>query len=76
MLLDFSKTFDTLDNSLMLAILQHLGLGQSILQVFKNYFLNRTQTVKVNDNFSDIAGLKCDVPQGPMLGTLLFSLYM
>nr|CAI5835546.1 unnamed protein product [Callosobruchus analis] len=74
-LLDFSKAFDTLNHKLMLNILNYIGLSHSAVQLFDSYNSDRMQSVNVAGNRSSFLRLHSGVPQGSILGPLLFSVY-
>lgn len=74
-LLDYSKAFDTLDHTTLRTKLQYFGVGDLALQFFVNYLNNRHQRVVLNNAFSEFIALNKGVPQGSILGPLLFSLY-
>ena len=76
LLLDMSAAFDTVDHGLLLNVLERCyGLGGVILEWFKDYLCDRTCSVKVKDCFSNIICLLFGVPQGSILGPILFILY-
>ena len=75
-LIDLQKAFDTLDHSLLLEKLGLLNFSENTILWFKSYLSNRTFLVNVESTFSDPADLKCGVPQGSILGPLLFLLYI
>ena len=76
-LLDISAAFDTLDHFLLLEIMSnHLGIGGMVLEWFRNYLSNRQQHVKINNSKSDPLIIKHGVPQGSILGPILFSVYL
>ena len=60
----------------MLAKLNHYGIGGVSNDWFKSYLSNRNQYVSINGYESGLAGLNCGVPQGSVLGHLLFLLYI
>jgi hypothetical protein len=75
-LLDLSAAFDTIDHGLLLSRLEHVfGVRDSALLWFSSYLSNRTQTVSINNSTSDPALLRYGVPQGSVLGPVLFVLY-
>lgn len=74
--LDLSKAFDTLDHDILLNKLEYYGIKNNSLNFFKSYLENRTQSVLYNNIKSDSKVLPCGVPQGSVLGPLLFILYI
>ena len=74
-LLDLSAAFDTLDHIILLNRLKSFGFSGTVLNWFKSYLEERTQCVKINDLFSDDVSLPFGVPQGSVLGPLLYTLY-
>ena len=76
-LLDLSAAFDTVDHDLLLNRLHfRYGFDEIILNWISSYLRLRTQQVLIGDNtFSDPTHLKCGVPQGSVLGPILFTLF-
>ena len=75
-LLDLSAAFDTIDHSILLNRLESwFGIGDAALRWLTSYLSNRCQRIRVNGALSSQKGLLFGVPQGSVLGPLLFSLY-
>ena len=75
-LLDLSAAFDTIDHSLSYDCLHDwFGLDGTVLSWIKSYLSNRKQKIKIGDSFSEAVILPFGVPQGSVLGPLLFTLY-
>ena len=73
---DLQKAFDTVDHQILLAKLNHYGIRGVSNDWFKSYLSNRNQYVSINGYESGLAALNCGVPQGSVLGPLLFLLYI
>ena len=73
---DLSKAFDTLNHDILFTKLEILGIRGITLSWFKSYLSNRKQFVKFKNSNSTLCGITCGVPQGSILGPLLFLIYM
>ena len=74
--IDLMKAFDTTSHNIILTKLELLGIKNIELTWFRNYLKNRKQRVKISDTYSDFLNINLGVPQGSILGPLLFSIYI
>ena len=74
--LDLSTAFDTIDHDILLHRFQHdFGLSGTVLDWFSSYISGRIQSVNVRSHTSVPASVSCGVPQGSVLGPIIFVLY-
>ena len=74
LLTDLSKAFDCIMHDLLIAKLQAYGFDNDSLNFICNYLVGREQRIKINSSFSTWSKIENGVPQGPILGLLLFNI--
>ena len=76
-LLDLSAAFNTVDHNILLGRLENwLGFSGTVLDWFKSYLKDRDYFVSIGNHKSELTKMACGVPQGSILGPLLFNIYM
>ena len=74
--IDLSKAFDTIDHTILISKLEHYGVENNELQWFISYMHNRQQYVEIENTKSTTETITTGVPQGSILGPLLFLIYI
>ena len=75
-LFDLQKAFDTVNYSILLTKFKDIGLSGSAVNWFSSYLSDRQQLVDVSGTFSSETKIECGVPQGSIMGPLLFLIYV
>ena len=70
--IDLRKAFDTVNHEILLMKLEHYGIRNNMLDWFRSYLKDRKQYVPFNEQSSELLNNNCGVPQGSVLGPLLF----
>ena len=74
--MDLSKAFDTLNHDLIIAKLEAYGFSKKFHNYIQSYLRNHLQRTNVNNDFSQWKDIFATVPQGSILGPLLFNIYI
>ena len=73
---DISKAFDTVSHTKLIQVIKSYKLNNSVITWIQNFLNNRKQQVVINKDFSNIGNVNSGIPQGSILGPLLFILYI
>ena len=74
--LDLAKAFDSVSHNILLQKLERYGIRGNVLNFFQSYLSSRSQFVKINNVESSLMNIEFGVPQGSILGPLLFLIYI
>merc|ERR1711954_372892 len=74
--IDLSKAFDTVNHEILLGKLEHYGIKGNTLTLLKSYLSDRKQYVQIEKSKSQTRSISCGVPQGSVLGSLHFVLFI
>ena len=75
-LIDLQKAFGTINHDMLLKKLSIIGFSDHTIKWFQSYLSNRKFTVNLENSFSEVSNISCGVPQGSILGPLLFLIYV
>ena len=75
-IIDLQKAFDTIDHNILLEKLKAIGFCDDTVNWFHSYLTDRAFLVSIENKYSSISKISCGVPQGSILGPLLFLIYV
>ena len=75
-LIDLQRAFDTINHEILLGKLHALGFSEKTVAWFKSYSSDRAFKLNINNHFLDLSKISCGVPEGSILGLLIFLLYV
>ena len=75
-LFDLQKALDSINRGIILKKLSIIGFSDHTVKCFQSYLSNRKFTVNLENSFSEVSSISCGVPQGSILGPLLFLIYV
>ena len=75
-LIDLQKAFDTIKHDILLKKLSIIGFSDHTVKWFQSYLSNRRFTVNLENSFSEVSNISSSLPQGSILGPLLFLIYV
>ena len=74
--IDFKRAFETIDREILINKLKYYGINGTVLKWFKQYIIERQQVTKIGNSISNALNNNIGVPQGSVLGPLLFIVYL
>ena len=75
-LIDLQKAFDTINHDILLKKLGIIGFSNHTVKWFQSYLSNRKFTLNLENSFPEVSSMSCGVPQGSIVGPLLFLIYV
>ena len=75
-LIDLQKAFDTIDHQVLIKKMKCLGFSKNVIAWFKSYLCEWKFKININTSYSSPSNLICGIPQGSIVGPLLFLLYI